>query len=217
VDAFPVHLVEMSKGQLKEVYVALQDDSFIELIDAPSTPEINKYFNSINIQLEEGHRAEVNLKAVEWMRWVAKTLYKGFVITVDYGYPAEELYAPYRKDGTLLCYFKHRVVEDPFVNIGEQDITSHVNFTTLISTGEAEGLHTAGMADQTHFLFGLGLGNVIQASVSDGIDSTDALEQRLMIKNLIMPGGMGSIFKVLLQFKGLDAVPELSGLKKGLF
>ncbi|MBI5193280.1 MAG: SAM-dependent methyltransferase [Nitrospirae bacterium] len=237
VDAFPVHLVEMSGGELNEVYVGIQneppmssgltkdnenpplslrggmgglfsDKAFTEILGTPSTSEINKYFERMGITLEEGQRAEVNLKAIDWMKWIAKSLNKGFVITVDYGYPAEELYAPYRKDGTLLCYFKHRVIEDPFINIGEQDITAHVDFTTLISSGEEDVLHTAGMTDQTHFLFGLGLGGAIQ---------TSALEQRLMIKNLIMPGGMGSVFKVLIQYKGFDSKPELSGLKKDIF
>lgn len=217
VDAFPVHLVEMSEGELKEVYVGIQDDVFTEILDSPSTPEINKYFERLGINLEEGQRAEVNLKAIDWMKWVSKSLVKGFVITVDYGYPAEELYAPYRKDGTLLCYFKHRVVEDPFLNIGEQDITAHVDFTTLTTIGEEEGLHTAGMTDQTHFLFGLGLGQILEASAQNNIDETPALEQRLMIKNLIMPGGMGSVFKILIQHKGYEIKPELSGLKKDLF
>lgn len=217
VDAFPVHLVEMSEGELKEVYVGIQDDVFTEILDSPSSIEIDNYFNRLGIKLEEGQRAEVNLKAIDWMKWVSKSLVKGFVITVDYGYPAEELYAPYRKDGTLLCYFKHRVVEDPFLNIGEQDITAHVDFTTLITTGGEDGLHIAGMTDQTHFLFGLGLGRILEASALNSLDETSALEQRLMIKNLIMPGGMGSIFKILIQYKGFENKPELSGLKKDLF
>ncbi|MDD5434242.1 MAG: SAM-dependent methyltransferase [Nitrospira sp.] len=216
VDAFPVHLVEMTGGELKEVYVGIQSGTFTELLDVPSTPEINKYFERLGIYLEEGQRVEVNLRATDWMKWVAGSLNKGFVITVDYGYPAEELYSSFRKKGTLLCYSKHRIIEDPYVNIGEQDITSHIDFTTLVNTGEGEALHLAGLTDQTHFLFGLGLGQVIQSSALNSPDDTYALEQRLMIKNLIMPGGMGSIFKVLIQYKGFAEIPELAGLKKDL-
>jgi len=213
VDAFPVHLVEKRGGRLEEVFVSLDGDVFIEVFDLPSTPEIVEYFQRLGIELEEGQRGEVNLEAVDWMRWVAKGLKKGFVITIDYGYPAEELYSPDRKGGTLLCYHRHRVVQDPFINIGEQDITAHVDFTTLMKVGEEEGLLVSGFTDQMHFLFALGIGERIEGIGGRGSMESEMLQERLLIKNLIMPGGMGYVFKVLIQHKGLDQVPILSGLK----
>src|SRR3990172_8323247 len=217
VDAFPVHIVEMRDGKLKEVYIGIKDDIFTEGIDTLSSPEIEGYFERLGIELHEGQRAEVNLRAVEWVKWVAGSLKKGFVVTIDYGYPAEELYAPDRSKGTLLCYHKHRVVEDPFINIGEQDMTSHVDFTTLIKTGEGCGLMTAGFTDQMHFLFGLGIGKSIEEISEKASTEADALSARLLIKNLIMPGRMGNVFKVLVQYKGFDSGPELSGLNKNPF
>lgn len=213
VDAFPVHLVEKRGGELKEVFVSLKDDAFTEVMNVPSTPEIGEYFHRLGIELEEGQRAEVNLKAIEWMRWVAKSMKKGFVITIDYGYPAEELYAPDRKTGTLLCYHRHRVVENPFINIGEQDITAHVDFTTLMKVGEEEGLQVAGFTDQTRFLFGLGIGERIEAIGRSASTESEALQERFLIKNLIMPGRMGNVFKILIQYKGIEERPELSGLR----
>ncbi len=171
----------------------------------------------MGIELQEGQRAEVNLRAVDWMKWVAGSLNKGFAITIDYGYPAEELYAPERSKGTLLCYHRHQVVEDPFINIGEQDMTSHVDFTTLMMTGEVCGLLTAGFTDQMHFLFGLGIGKSIEEISEKASTEADALSARLLIKNLIMPGRMGNVFQVLVQCKGFDSVPELSGLNKNPF
>jgi len=217
VDAFPVHIIEKRDAKLQEVYVGLMDDGFAEVFDTLSTPEIEGYFERLGIELEEGQRAEVNLRAVEWMMWVAGSLNKGFAITIDYGYPAEELYTPDRSKGTLLCYHKHRVVEDPFINIGEQDMTSHVDFTTLMKTGEGCGLMTAGFTDQMHFLFGLGIGKSIEEISEKASTEADALSARLLIKNLIMPGRMGNVFKVLVQYKGFDSGPELSGLNKNPF
>lgn len=214
VDALPVHIVEKRDGELKEVFVTFHDNAFIEVVDSPSTPEIRKYFDRLGIELEEGQRGEVNLKAIEWMRRVAKALKKGFVITIDYGYPAEELYAPHRKDGTLLCYHRHRVVEDPYINIGEQDMTAHVDFTTLMRTGEEEGLRVAGITDQMHFLFGLGVVERIENIGLNADTEVEALMERLRIKNLILPGRMGNIFKILVQYKGLEKMPGLSGLRK---
>ncbi|MBI5406700.1 MAG: SAM-dependent methyltransferase [Nitrospirae bacterium] len=222
VDAFPVHVVEKRGGELQEVFVDYQDNAFTEVLDSPSTPEISRYFDRLGIVLEEGQRGEVNLRAIEWIRWVAKALKKGFVITIDYGYPAEELYDPNKRAGTLLCYHRHRVVEDPFINIGEQDMTTHVDFTTLTMTGEETGLLTAGFTDQMHFLFGLGIIERIGAIGSEVIETgepgpereAEALKEKLRIKTLIMPERMGNIFKVLIQYKGLSEKPELSGLKK---
>ena len=216
IDAFPVHIIEKRGGELKEVFVSYKDNSFIEVLDSLSTPELIRYFIP-GIVLEDGQRAEVNLKALEWMRWVARSIRKGFAITIDYGYPAEELYASHRKSGTLLCYYKHRVIENPYINIGEQDITSHVDFSTLIKVGEGEGMMTLGLTDQMHFLFGLGIGEIIESIGSRADTETEALKQRLLIKNLIMPGRMGEVFKILIQQKGLDNISVLSGLKKNPF
>lgn len=217
VDAFPVHIVEMRDGKLRELYVGLKGEAFTETLDIPSSPKLEGYLAGLGIELVEGQRAEVNLQAVEWMRWVAGALKKGFVITIDYGYPAEELYAPDRGKGTLLCYHKHRTVEDPFVNIGEQDMTSHVDFTNLMMTGESRGLRTAGFTDQMHFLFGLGIGKCIEEISANASNETEALSARLLLKNLIMPGRMGNVFKVLVQYKGFESEPELSGLNKNPF
>jgi len=216
IDAFPVHIIEKRGGELKEVFVSYKDNSFIEVLDSLSTPELIRYFIP-GIVLEDGQRAEVNLKALEWMRWVARSIRKGFAITIDYGYPAEELYASHRKSGTLLCYYKHRVIENPYINIGEQDITSHVDFSTLIKVGEEEGMMTLGLTDQMHFLFGLGIGEIIESIGSRADTETEALKQRLLIKNLIMPGRMGEVFKILIQQKGFDNISVLSGLKRNPF
>lgn len=216
VDSFPVHVVKKQGGGLREIYVTLQNGQVVEIANEPSTPELERYFHRIGIELEEGQRAEVNLKAVEWMRWVGTSLKKGFVITIDYGYPAKELYSPHRRDGTLLCYYKHRISTDPYENVGRQDMTTHVDFTTLMLIGEEVGLKVMGFTDQMHFLFGLDILNDVK-STGRGKTPEDGLRERLLIKNLIMPGGMGEVFKVLIQSKGLEDIPPLSGLKKNPF
>ncbi len=217
IDALPVHIVEKRDGELQEIYVSLEGDAFIEVIDTLSSMDIGYYFKRLGIELLEGQRAEVNLRAVDWMKWVARSLKKGFAITIDYGYPAVELYEPERSKGTLLCYHRHRVVEDPFINIGEQDMTSHVDFTTLTLTGDECGLKTTGFTDQMHFLFASGIVKSIEEIGEKASDEADALSARLLIKNLIMPGRMGNVFKVLIQHKGFEFVPELIGLKKEPF
>jgi SAM-dependent MidA family methyltransferase len=136
----------------------------------------------------------------------------GFVLTIDYGYLAKELYGPHRSQGTLLCYYQHRTSENPYERLGEQDITSHVNFSSLIQRGEEVGLHLTGLVPQYQFLLALGLLQEME-SLGRDMSEVEALRLRLSLKHLIDPEmGMGEVFKVLIQHKGMDQ-PQLDGLR----
>jgi SAM-dependent MidA family methyltransferase len=166
----------------------------------------------MGVTLLEGQKAEVNLKALDWMEKIESCLKKGFVLTIDYGYPAEELYAPYRREGTLLCYHRHQTSEKFLERLGEQDITSHVNFTGLIRKGEEVGLHFTGLVPQYQFLIGLGLLQEME-SLGGKLSEVDGLNLRLTLKHLIEPeAGMGEVFKALIQHKGIEN-PRLDGLR----
>lgn len=112
---------------------------------------------------------------------------------------------------TSLCYYKHTVNDNPYQHIGEQDITSHVNFSALMHWGEKAGLETTGFTDQAHFLINLGLLDRMQELQRETKDYQDYLKKYLPLKNLIAPGGMGEAFKVLIQHKGIKN-PHLTGL-----
>jgi len=154
----------------------------------------------------------VNLKGLEWMERVARCLRKGFVLTIDYGYLSRDLYAPNRREGTLLCYHQHRISENPYERLGEQDITSHVNFTSLIKKGEEVGLRFTGLVPQYQFLIGLAMLQEME-SLGRRMSTMDAFQLRLSLKHLIEPEiGMGEVFKVLIQHKGIEK-PNLDGLR----
>jgi SAM-dependent MidA family methyltransferase len=213
VDAFPVHRVIFDHGRLKEVYVTQEDGQLEEWWGEISDPRIADYMKSMEITLQEGQKAEINLKALEWMEKVSRSLKKGFALTIDYGYPSEELYAPHRSEGTLLCYYQNQTSTNPFERVGEQDMTSHVNFTGLIRKGEEVGLHFTGLVPQYRFLIGLGLLQEMESSGQD-LSKIDGLKLRLSLKHLIEPeAGMGEIFKVLIQHKGMEK-PQLDGLRE---
>jgi SAM-dependent MidA family methyltransferase len=212
VDAFPVHQVISDHGNLKEIYVTQDHGQLKEQQGELSDPRIASYFQSMDITLEESQRAEVNLRALDWMEKVSHCLKRGFVLTIDYGFLAKELYAPHRREGTLLCYTQHRTSENPYERLGEQDITSHVNFTSLIRKGEEVGLRFTGLVPQYQFLIALGLLQEME-SLERGMSEVDALQFRLSLKHLIEPEiGMGEVFKVLIQHKGIDQ-PQLDGLR----
>ena len=212
LDAFPVHRVILDRGDLKEIFVTQQQGQLEEQWGEPSDPRISSYFKSMGIQLQEGQRAEVNLNALDWMEKVGQCLRKGFVLTIDYGYLAEELYAPHRRNGTLLCYFQHRTSENPYERLGEQDITSHVNFTSLIKKGEEIGLHFTGLVPQYRFLIDLGILQEMEFP-GEEISKLDGLKLKLSLMHLIEPeAGMGEVFKILIQHKGIEN-PPLDGLR----
>jgi len=205
VDSFPVHLVQQEGGKLREIYVVDGGHSFAEILGPPSTPALEAYLRDFGAPFQEGQRGEINLQALEWVEGVSRSLHRGFVLTIDYGYEAEELYHPSRRQGTLLCYFRHTTSPNPYQRVGYQDITAHVNFSALMRTGETVGLHGAGYTEQYRFLTALGLLRDLEKfeASSGRYSAPEFLKKKLAMRNFLIPGGMGSLFKVLAQFKGL--------------
>ena len=119
LDAFPVHQVKVRRGRLQEVYVALQDGQLVETLGEPSCPELLSRLESVGVELAEGQVAEINLGIDRWAGEVASVLDSGFVLTVDYGKTATQLYsAEKRLDGTLTTYYRHTQTDDPFRHVG---------------------------------------------------------------------------------------------------
>jgi len=205
VDAFPVHRVQVTAGRTEELYVDYREGQFVECLMPLSTTRLAQYLGRLHVALPEGYRTEVNLQAIDWMEQVAQRIDRGFVVTIDYGHTGQDLYGPERKNGTFLCYFQQLTNEDPFVRVGEQDMTAHVDFSSLASVGEEQGLHLTGFTNQMSFLMGLGVEEMI------GELEPESQELQAAI-HLLKPDGMGSTFKVLIQHKGIKH-PELDGLK----
>jgi len=209
VDAFPVHVVEKHSGVIQEVFVTSRDAIFIEEVREPTDPRLAEYFDWLGCSPVDGNRAEANLAAPDWMRQVGQRLEQGFVLTIDYGYPANELYAPHRRAGTLMCYHRHQADDNPYDRVGEKDITAHVDFTALQKAGSEVGLETLSFSEQYRFLMGLGFFEELVRLEAEAVDEKEARALRLTLKNLIMPeAGMGETFKVLVQGKNVGA-PEL--------
>ena len=214
IDSFPVNLVEMTSAGLREVYVTATGDELGESLEKPATPELEKYLQRLGITLFEGQRAEINLAARSWLKMVARAVTRGFVMTIDYGYHAAELYAPLRKNGTLLCYYRHTIEENPYIRLGLQDITSHVDFTTLINDGEESGLRKVWFGEQYRFLMGAGMLEELLALEARDMSVEQRLKHRLALKKLMLPdGGMGDTFKILIQSKGVDN-PQLLSMRE---
>jgi SAM-dependent MidA family methyltransferase len=205
IDACPVHRIQVTGGQVQELWVDYRDEQFVECFRPPSSAALTHRLQELNFDWPDGYRTEVNLQALEWMKQVATRIDRGVVLTIDYGHTVQELYQPDRKNGTFLCYYRQMINETPFLHVGEQDMTAHVDFSSLASVGEAQGLHLTGFTNQMSFLMGLGVEQMITALEPESPEFHAAL-------HLLNPNGMGNTFKVLVQHKGMPH-PELDGLK----
>lgn len=204
LDALPTHQVVMRPGGLREVYVVNTPDGRISLEEGPlSSPALSRYLENAGVVLEAGWRAEINLRAVTWVADAARRLKRGYLLLIDYGHEAQDLYSVAHSSGTLTSFATHvgtggesteaTWLHDP----GERDITAHVDFTSIRAAAEAEGLRTIALMDQTYFLLGL-------------LDRTKRQDRAGELKTLVMPGGLGSTHKVLIMSKGITS-PTLRG------
>ncbi|BAZ43827.1 hypothetical protein NIES4102_08290 [Chondrocystis sp. NIES-4102] len=206
VDAFPVHLIT-KQGELQEVYLTIKEEQITQTVAPLSTARIIEYFDLIGINLltekySENYQTEVNLQALEWLATVAKKLQRGYILTIDYGYTAEKYYSPARNQGTLQCYYQHRHHNNPYVNLGYQDLTAHVNFTALQRQGELHNLETLGFTQQGLFLMALGCSDRLNELSTGKYNIAEIFQRRNALHQLIDPTGLGG-FGVLIQGKNL--------------
>jgi SAM-dependent MidA family methyltransferase len=211
LDNFSVHQV-MMQDELMEIFVTADPSKgFIEELK-PASEHLKEYLNELHISLPKGFRTEINLEAIEWIKEIATCLKEGYVLTIDYGYSSAELYHERKRNGTLICYHQHQINDCPFEHIGEQDITSHVNFSALCHWGLKSGLRCCGFTNQANFLLGLGFKNHLrnlQTSPQNLI--SQALQETFLTRTLLLE--MGYKFKVLIQGKSVP-FQQLSGLKQ---
>ena len=219
LDAFPVNIVEKHDGRLLEVYVTLRDGNIIEELDEPSTQALRQRLDSLNVELAEGQRAEINLAMTSWLCDASQVLKRGYLLTIDYGREAANLYSQERFRGTLTTFYRHTQTDNPYVHVGQQDITAQVDFTTLKCRGEECGLTNLAYLPQGQFLSNLGLRRWISRLPALGLAQQQRDSNRMGMLQLIRPDGMGE-FKVLVQGKnvpeiplwGLDPSAKLAGL-----
>ncbi len=238
LDALPVHRVRMERGRLRELYVGIQSDvadgyegQLVEIAGDPSTPMLENRLSDLGVDLSEGQTAEICLLLDDWAASAASALDAGFVLTIDYGRSAEDLYDPVeRPHGTLVTYLSHRQTDTPLAEPGRQDITAQVDFTSLRRAGERAGLTTVGYMPQGRFLTRLGLQTMRRSglpresanagwitipmnpegALPDALaepflpQPDDARDWLTGLTHLARPGGLGD-FRVLVQAKGITA------------
>jgi SAM-dependent MidA family methyltransferase len=206
IDSFPVRLFTVRGGRPYEVAVTHDGDHLVSSAYDTAAGDLPAAVAAFVGAMPDGARFEVNEGAAAWMRSVAARLARGFVLTFDYGYPRARLYAPWRTQGTLMAFYRHAVSPDPLAHPGEQDLTAHVDFTTLAEAGWKHGLEAVGFTSQREFLTALGIHDAV---ASPGLPLEEWLARRRAVLALTDPAGLGRV-RVLAQARGVDG-HELSG------
>lgn len=210
LDAFPVHRFSIgADGRAREDYVTWDGAAFAwrsgPLSDAAVGRALAAMDAAIGLaSLGTGYRAEIGLLAGAWINAAARTLSRGLLLIIDYGFPRAEYYHPQRRDGTLMCHYRHRAHADPFLWPGLQDITAHVDFTAVAEAAVAADLAVAGYTNQANFLLATGLEDAVAADA----DPAALLAVAQQIRRLTLPQGMGELFKAMALTRGLDVAPR---------
>lgn len=200
-DAFPVHRFRIADGQVQEMYISLGSEGrFREEYGPPSDPRIADRLSALPRQIPDGFRGEVNLGIGDWMNEAAAALDRGYVLTIDYGYEADELYSDARAHGTFQTYYKHVDGSSPYQRIGRQDMTAHVDFSALIGEGLNAGLRPVFLTTQAEFLQSLGFDAMLASMRERDIERSVKTANLRAMNELAKPDGLGK-FRVLAQDK----------------
>ncbi len=217
LDALPVHRVQYLGDQWHEQYVTWNGTRFSYVNGPLSRPELAEEIAHIPKIHIQRYTTEIGLNVIDWVRQVCSKISRGFLFTIDYGFPDSLYYNRTRVEGTLTCYYKHRRRYNPLDLIGQQDITAHVNFSAVARVATGCGLTVNGYTDQHHFMVGIAHDDLegFEKHCSDTLGITPEQHAQMIraFKTLMHPELMGTTFKYLIQQKGLPSKVPLSGMK----
>ncbi len=214
IDALPATRFHVRGGEVFEEYLGLEGAALART-DRPADPlvagAVRHVERTLGRPFEDGYRSEILPQLPYWMQAVLGSLSAGVALFVDYGYPRRDYYLAERREGTLVCHYRHRAHADPLHWPGLCDITAFVDFTALAEAGVGAGFDFVGYAPQASFLLASGLPALIEEAAA----LPDALRLRIVAeaKRLTLPGDMGERFQAIAFARGLDdPLPELAAI-----
>jgi len=209
LDAMPVHRFRLDEQEVSELYVSLatfnnspSETSFVWQPLSTHDESLRAAVEALRPTLPVGYVSEMNLTLPAWIQSVADVLAIGMVLLIDYGFPSREYYHPQRDQGTLMCHYRHHSHDNPLILLGLQDITAHVDFTSIAESALTAGLQVSGYTNQANFLLACGLPDLLSTLSPDNTESY--LRQTQQAKALILPSEMGELFKVIALTRDLN-------------
>ena len=207
LDALPVHALIQKEKDIKERYVRRRGEGFAFCEGPLSDKRLSGWFSGLGVRLSKNQMAEVNLCALDWVSEIARRMERGAILIFDYGFSARVLYGSSRPDGALRGYRNHTLVSDVLSRPGETDLTTHVDFTSILRAAASHGMELAGFTDQARFLLGAGLPKALENCRAE--DDEKTRRERQSIMGIMNPMGLGGAIKVMLLSKNLS-LGELS-------
>ena len=202
LDAMPVEIFKFTNGRYLQAYVKKSGDEFSTVFRNALKPDFKKKIDAMKeVAKPNGYISEFHCQAEAWIRSISETLVQGSLLVIDYGFPEQEYYHPDRSEGTLVCHRRHYVHHDPYICIGCQDISTHVNFSGIASIAIENGMKLNGYTSLGAFLLELGL--LDQSKESSGVENIAKMNQQVL--TLTSPSEMGELFKVMELTKNLDS------------
>ena len=205
LDAFPVTCFVKRAGEARPLGVGWTENG-PAWMEGPIDAQLSRYIASLETRvgrrLAEGYRSEVSLQLPSWIRRIATALHRGAVFILDYGLTEAEYYHPQRAHGTLICHYRHRAHDNPFLFPGLQDISAWVDFSACARAAREAGLTVTGFTTQGQFLVEAG-------TMPDAHSRPQAAELAAAqaLKTLVLPGEMGERFKLLVLSRGMTLDP----------
>ncbi|MFW5452228.1 class I SAM-dependent methyltransferase [Thioalkalivibrio sulfidiphilus] len=205
LDAMPVEVFTWTGESVLQRGVAWEGGRFV-WAERPAEPGLGAAVQRLQAETGSawppGYTSEYSPGLAPWVASLAEVLAAGLILLIDYGYPRAEYYSPERSRGTLMGYYRHRALDDPFFLPGLADLTAHVDFTAVAEAGVGAGLDVLGYTTQAWFLIGAGLDQVFQESASD--DPREQLALAGQVRQLTLPGEMGERFQVIGLGRGIE-------------
>ncbi len=199
LDAMPVQLFQKTENDINDVNVTWLNNKFefqvTSSFDVRLISRVKDIESELNREFNVGYISEINFAAEDWIKSIAERLQQGIIILLDYGFPRHEYYHEQRNQGTLMCHYRHRSHPDAFVYPGLQDITAHVDFTSMADAALEANLQVIGYTNQVSFLMGAGLLEL--ANLENESETKQQMETASQIKKLTLPHEMGELFKVI--------------------
>ena len=202
LDAMASEVIRWTETGIEQMGVSIVDDQFAWTQRPVSDERI--LAEALRIQPDkQPYTSELHLNQTAFIATLAQKLTRGAIIMIDYGFDEAQYYHPQRSMGTLIGHYRHHVVDDPFFWPGLMDLTCHVNFTAMAQAAVDNGLDLIGYTSQAHFLFNLGITEVLLAEHPD-VNSKAYLQAASAMQKLVAPHEMGELFKVIAMGKGVD-------------
>lgn len=191
LDAMPVEVFRVQQGNFQQAYIEFNENLEWQFVWQACSPELLAAVKELE-PLPDGYQSEINLSISPWLASIYDILAEGCVLLFDYGFPQSSYYHPDRHHGTLMCHYQHRTHPDPLINVGQQDITAHVNFTAVAEAAYEKGFAIHGFTNQASFL----IGNRITDFMAD-LSANEQIQASQAVQKLTMPHEMGELFKCI--------------------